>query len=162
MRDDSKKSLTSGERGETAITSDQRPKPHLIIRDGYAHAYRRFPFSKRTEFIRLEEQARRRRIGLWNRRLNRGFAHSATCCTLHDSGGSVFTPSRCAPLIEHCRARLNGDMPSGVGPTRFRAVRRTGLGCAMSSRVPSPVPVWAARPLVKPSDPCGAPGGLLR
>ena len=28
-----------------------------LIRDGYAHAYRRFPFSKRTEFIQLEEQA---------------------------------------------------------------------------------------------------------
>ena len=39
-----------------------------LIREGYAHAYRRFPFSKRTEFIRLEEQARRREIGLWNRR----------------------------------------------------------------------------------------------
>ena len=39
-----------------------------LIRDGYAHAYRRFPFSKRTEFIQLEEQARRRGIGLWNRR----------------------------------------------------------------------------------------------
>ena len=39
-----------------------------LIRDGYAHAYRRFPFSKRTEFIRLEQQARQRGIGLWNRR----------------------------------------------------------------------------------------------
>ncbi len=39
-----------------------------LIRDGYAHAYRRFPFSKRMEFIQLEEQARRRGIGLWNRR----------------------------------------------------------------------------------------------
>ena len=39
-----------------------------LIRDGYAHAYRRFPFSKRTEFIRLEEQARQRGIGLWDRR----------------------------------------------------------------------------------------------
>ena len=39
-----------------------------LIRDGYAHAYRRFPFSKRTELIRLEEQARQRGIGLWNRR----------------------------------------------------------------------------------------------
>ena len=52
-----------------------------------------------------------------------------------------------APLIEHCRARLNGDMPSGVAPNRFRAVRRTGLGYAMFPRFPSPVPVWAdARP----------------
>ena len=39
-----------------------------LIREGYAHAYRRFPFSKRTEFIRLEEQARSRGTGLWNRR----------------------------------------------------------------------------------------------
>ena len=39
-----------------------------LIREGYAHAYRRFPFSKRAEFIQLEEQARRREIGLWNRR----------------------------------------------------------------------------------------------
>ena len=39
-----------------------------LIREGYAHAYRRFPFSKRIEFIQLEEQARRRGIGLWNRR----------------------------------------------------------------------------------------------
>ena len=39
-----------------------------LIREGYAHAYRRFPFSKRKEFIGLEEQARQRGIGLWNRR----------------------------------------------------------------------------------------------
>ena len=39
-----------------------------LIREGDAHAYRLFPFSKRTEFIQLEEQARRRGIGLWNRR----------------------------------------------------------------------------------------------
>ena len=39
-----------------------------LIRDGYAHAYRRFPFSKRQEFIRLENDARRRGLGLWNRR----------------------------------------------------------------------------------------------
>ena len=39
-----------------------------LIREGYAHACRRFPFSKRKQFIRLEEQARRRGIGLWNRR----------------------------------------------------------------------------------------------
>ena len=39
-----------------------------LIGEGYAHAYRRFAFSKRKEFIQLEEQARRRGIGLWNRR----------------------------------------------------------------------------------------------
>ena len=37
-----------------------------LIREGYAHAYRRFPFSKRQEFIQLEDQAKRREIGLWN------------------------------------------------------------------------------------------------
>ncbi len=39
-----------------------------LIREGYAHAYRRFPFSKRQEFIRLEKQARERGKGLWKRR----------------------------------------------------------------------------------------------
>ena len=39
-----------------------------LIREGYAHAYRRFAFSKRQEFIDLEEQDRRRGLGLWGRR----------------------------------------------------------------------------------------------
>ena len=39
-----------------------------LIRQGYAHAYRRSAFSKRQEFIDLEEQARRRGLGLWGRR----------------------------------------------------------------------------------------------
>ena len=39
-----------------------------LIREGYAHAYRGASFSKRQEFIQLEEQTRRRGIGLWNRR----------------------------------------------------------------------------------------------
>ena len=39
-----------------------------LIRQGYAHAYRRFPFSKRREFIRLEEKARDQGLGLWGRR----------------------------------------------------------------------------------------------
>ena len=41
---------------------------------------------------------------------------------------SLSAPNRCDPLIENCRARRNGDMPSGGAPTRFRADRRTGLG----------------------------------
>ena len=32
-----------------------------VNREGYARAYRRFPFSKRQEFIDLEEQARDQR-----------------------------------------------------------------------------------------------------
>ena len=43
-----------------------------LIREGYAHAYRRFPFSKRQEFIQLEDQAKRREIGLWNDNGNDG------------------------------------------------------------------------------------------
>ena len=39
-----------------------------LIREGYAHAYRGASFSKRQEFIRLEEQAGRWGIGLWSRR----------------------------------------------------------------------------------------------
>ena len=39
-----------------------------LIREGYAHACRRFAFSKRQEFIDLEEQDRRRGLGLWGRR----------------------------------------------------------------------------------------------
>lgn len=38
-----------------------------LIREGYAHAYRRFPFSKREEFIQLKEQAREQGKGLWVR-----------------------------------------------------------------------------------------------
>ena len=56
---------------------------------------------------------------------------------------SLSAPNRCDPLIENCRARRNGDIPSGGAPTRFRADRRTGLGCAMFYRFPSPGPVWA-------------------
>ena len=39
-----------------------------LIREGSAHAYRRFPFSKRQEFIHLANEARRRGIGLWGSR----------------------------------------------------------------------------------------------
>ena len=42
------------------------------------------------------------------------------------SGGSLFAPRCCAPLIEHCRAKPNGDMPSGGAPIRFRADRENG------------------------------------
>ena len=58
-------------------------------------------------------------------------------------GRATFAPLPPASLIEHCRVRPNGDMPSGVAPIRFRAVRRTGPGCAMFSRGPLPGPVWA-------------------
>ena len=41
---------------------------------------------------------------------------------------SLSTPNHCDPLIENCRARRNGDMPSHGAPTRLCADRRTGLG----------------------------------
>ena len=39
-----------------------------LIRDGYATAIRRFPYSRQREFLQLEAQARRARRGLWARR----------------------------------------------------------------------------------------------
>ena len=76
-------------------------------------------------------------------------------------GRATFALLPLASLIEHCRVRPNGDMPSGVAPIRFRAVRRTGLGCAMFSRGPLPGPVWAdaralARALRSPGRVCHA------
>ena len=39
-----------------------------LIREGYAHAIRRFRYTRKQQYIALEDQARRRGIGLWNRR----------------------------------------------------------------------------------------------
>ena len=40
-----------------------------LIREGYVHAYRRFPFSKRARSsFNWKNKRRRRGIGLWNRR----------------------------------------------------------------------------------------------
>lgn len=36
-----------------------------MIEDGYAYAYTRFPFEKRTEFLKLQTQARASQRGLW-------------------------------------------------------------------------------------------------
>ena len=56
---------------------------------------------------------------------------------------SLFAPERYDPLIENCRARRNGDMPSGGAPTRFRADRENGSRLRHVYRFPSPVPVCA-------------------
>ena len=37
-----------------------------LIRDGYATAIRRFPYSRQREFLQLEAQARCARRGLWS------------------------------------------------------------------------------------------------
>ena len=39
-----------------------------LIREGYAHAIRGFRYSMRAQFIRLEDEARRRGRGLWSPR----------------------------------------------------------------------------------------------
>jgi micrococcal nuclease len=39
-----------------------------IIRQGYGHALRRYPFSRMEEFRRLEREAREQRRGLWTPR----------------------------------------------------------------------------------------------
>jgi micrococcal nuclease len=37
-----------------------------LIREGYAHAYTRYPFSRMKEFRRLEKEARKEEKGLWS------------------------------------------------------------------------------------------------
>ena len=37
-----------------------------IIRQGFGHAYTRYPFKHASEFRALEQQARERNVGLWN------------------------------------------------------------------------------------------------
>jgi len=39
-----------------------------LIREGYAEAYRKFPFKYRDQFILVEEEAREQRRGLWGKR----------------------------------------------------------------------------------------------
>jgi micrococcal nuclease len=41
-----------------------------LIREGYSHAYTRYPFQFMEEFRRLEEEAREGRQGLWNSGIN--------------------------------------------------------------------------------------------
>ena len=56
---------------------------------------------------------------------------------------SLSAPNRYDPLIENCRARRNGDMPSGGAPTRFRGRPENGsrfAPCSLAS--PSPGPIW--------------------
>ncbi|WP_320056157.1 thermonuclease family protein [Desulfuromonas thiophila] len=38
-----------------------------LLREGRARVYRRFTFARKTEFLQLEEQARRNRRGLWQK-----------------------------------------------------------------------------------------------
>jgi micrococcal nuclease len=42
-----------------------------IIRQGYGHAYTRFPFGRMNEFRQLEREAREQRRGLWQPKIRR-------------------------------------------------------------------------------------------
>ena len=115
-----------------------------LIREGYAHAYRRREIDLlETPGVhsarRTSEAARNRLMEPPLRSRGCGLGHLRQLARV---ARSLSAPNRCDPLIENCRARRNGDMPSGGAPTRFRADRRTGPGCAMFSRFPSPGPVW--------------------
>jgi micrococcal nuclease len=46
-------------------TEDQRCHNAQLIREGYGHAYARFPFRFMEEFRALEREARREKRGLW-------------------------------------------------------------------------------------------------
>ena len=72
------------------------------------------------------------------------------------SGGSLFAPCRCAPLIEHCRARLDGDMPSGGTPIRLSRRLPNGSGLLHVLSLPASGPGLcrrkaSARPLCSAS-----------
>lgn len=41
-----------------------------MIRQGYARVFMKFPFSKKNEFIRLENEARKKGIGIWSGQLS--------------------------------------------------------------------------------------------
>ena len=79
------------------------------------------------------------------------------------SGRSLFAPRRGAPLIENCRARPDGDMPSGGAPTRFRADRENGSGLRHVLSLPAAGPGLCRRkararalrsPLASVTRPC--------
>ena len=78
-------------------------------------------------------------------------------------GRPLFAPNRHAPLILNRQPSREKVTTFGLRQILLRAQPKSrGIGYAMFPRFPSPGPLWAARPLVKLSDPCGAPGGLLR
>jgi micrococcal nuclease len=47
-------------------TAEGRCFNALLVREGYAHAYLRYPFQFMDEFKALEQEARREKRGLWN------------------------------------------------------------------------------------------------
>ena len=64
------------------------------------------------------------------------------------SGDSLFAPCRCAPLIEHSRARLDGDMPSGGAPNPTS--RPTEIGYRLRHVLALPVAGSGLRPTQAP------------
>ncbi len=46
---------------------DGRMLNRVLLRKGYASVFRRFTFARKQEFLRLEQQARKRGVGLWAR-----------------------------------------------------------------------------------------------
>lgn len=48
-----------------------------ILKKGYGYAYLRFPFSKKDHFRQLEEEAKRRKIGLWESKTNEAHVNQA-------------------------------------------------------------------------------------
>ena len=89
-----------------------------LIRDGYAHAYRRFPFSKRRSLFNWKNKLGDGGSAYGTAAEIAGFAHSATCCTLHDSGGSV--SHACTSASIQPTARPPRDTGAGNVPREMR------------------------------------------
>ncbi len=44
---------------------DERLINRLLVEKGLASVYRKYPFSRKGEFLKAEDQARRKKLGLW-------------------------------------------------------------------------------------------------
>ena len=112
-----------------------------LIREGYAHAYRLFPFSKTNRVYSTGRSSETARDRLMEPPLKSRGCELGHRRQLARVARSLSAPNRYDPLIENCRARRNEGIPSGGAPILLCADRRSGPGYAMFSRFPSPGPV---------------------
>ncbi len=96
-----------------------------IIRQGYGHAYTRFPFSKMEEFRAAEREAREEGRGLWAE------AAAEAESDLKDRSMEPDPPSRggCIPASQCCKVCRKGKA-CGNSCIRASYTCRKGQGCA--------------------------------
>lgn len=57
-----------GRRLAYVYLSDGRFINRAMVQDGYAEAYRKFPFEYKSDFIELEKEAKKQGVGMWKTR----------------------------------------------------------------------------------------------